>query len=386
MYPYLRESYSPTKNYLKTSNGSGNAVLKKETSEPSDLYSARIDRCPIRNHIGLIIDRYHSSAVSTSVERDSGWKDLWKNYEDVFHDALKESQIVGKCYIIASLNDAETQNNIDLRVFMVAVDCVIEYIPNEVFAFKDGDFTIIYTKDGGWRKIKGEETIEVGVSGFSTLPIIEINPRFPGISQVALLAPIQETLTNYLSLQIEEALGSNFTRYAIGGLSEIPQTEAQDRAVQRMIAGKRLLLFKDNISVTDMSGNIGQSANLLEIIKNIEEMLYAVAGLRLSEPIALSGVAKRLEMQQFVDIRNKLVKALEIAENDFIVLLKTVFGDKWAYSSYDYEALQLTWPERISELKELLTLDLDEDFLKKVKKAFQDDFLLDNQYNIVKGK
>jgi hypothetical protein len=379
MYPYLRESYSPTKNYLKTANASGNAVLKKETSEPSDLYSARIDRCPIRNHIGLIVDRYHSSAISTSVERDSGWKDLWSNYSEVFHDALKEAQIVGKCYVVASLNNAETQNNIDLRVFMVAVDCVLEYIPNEIFAFKDGEYTIIYTTDGAWRKIKGEETVEVGVSGFNILPVIEINPRFPGISQVGLLAPIQETLINYLSLQIEEALGSNFTRYAIGNLSEIPQTEVQDRAVQRMIAGKRLLLFKDNISVTDMSGNIGQSSNLLEIIKNIEEMLYAVAGLRLSEPIALSGIAKRLEMQQFVDIRNKLVKALEEAENAFIDLLKTVFGDKWAYSAYNYDTIKASWPERIAELKDLLTLGLEESFIGKVKKRFQDDYLLEEE-------
>lgn len=383
-YAYLRESYNTSKDYLKTNNPNGVSVLKREPSEQSKEFDSRVDRCPVRNHIGLIVDRYNSSACKTTVERDENWYDLYRNYESIFQEALKEAQIVGSSFIVSSLNDAKTLSELDLQVFIVPKDAVVEYMKGKLLAFrtyddndKDKEHIIIYTEDGKWTKVdKNKKVVDSGESGFNELPVVKIDPEFPGESQVGLLAPIQESLVNLLSLHMEESLQSTFTRHLISGLSDIPQTYEAEQAVQRMISGKKLLLFKDNVGVTTLSADASQAQNLLQAIEQTENMLYAVAGLRLSEPVRESGLAKQLEMEQFKDIRNKLVKALENAENSFMELLSRAFGTSWDMSSYNYETAQPTWSERITELKELISLGLSDEFIAEVKSRFENDYNL----------
>jgi hypothetical protein len=378
MYSYLRESYSATEKYLETANPRGISVLKREESETYDLYHSRLDRCPVRNHIGLIIDRYNSAAKNQEVIRDEDFIEFYKNYESIFWDALLEAQIVGKCYIVATLNNAERLSEIDLQLFSVPLDRVVEYVETTLFAFTDErDNTIVYLEDGSWQKLnKQKEVIETGLSGFNQLPVIEVYPKFAGKSQVAMLAPIQETLVNYLSLHSEESSQSTFTRHTIDGLSQLPETPEEDRMVQKMLAGKRLLLFKDKISVSSLSGDVGQAQNLLKAIEQTENMLYAVAGLRLSEPIRESGLAKQLEMAQFIDIRNKLVIAIEEAENKFIELLNSSLGVFFENTWYSKEATSMSYDQKITELQALLSIaDLTPEFRQAVVEKFQADYL-----------
>jgi len=386
-YAYLRESYNTSENYLKTNNPKGNPVLKREPSEQKKEYDDRLDRCPIRNHIGLIVDRYNSSAIKADVERDSTWNGLYSNYESLFHEALKEAQIVGSSYLVCSLNNANRQSEVDLKLFIVAQDSVVNYLEGELFAFSSwennkfnelAEFTIIYKSDGTWVKIDGKKDIvDSGVSGFKELPVIKMNPQFPGISQVGLLAPIQESLINLLSIHMEESLQSTFTRHLISGLSDIPQTYEAEQQVQRMISGKKLLLFKDAVTVTNLAADVGQAQNLLTAIEQTENMLYAVAGMRLSEPVKESGLAKQIEQEQFNDIKSKLVNALSRAENSFMSLLMRAFGVSYETSVYNYQTFNPTWSDRISELKELLSLGLSEEFYNKVKQEFERSYLLD---------
>lgn len=385
MYDYLRQSYSAGKDYLKAKNPKGVTVLKREDAEDWDEFEGRMDRCPVRNHIGIIIDRFHSAAVNVNVERDENWDELWKDYEPVFQDALKEAQIVGSSYIVATMNRSETMNEMDLVVFVVPEDAVVKYLPGQMLAFKecettdDGEkeFKVVYRTDGTWVKLNdANEEVDRGDSGFGELPVVEMNPSFPGYSQVGMLAPIQESLVNLLSLHNEESQQQTFTRHLISGLSDIPKTREEEKRVQKMISGKRLLLFKDSVSVNTMAADVGQAQNLLEAIKQTEEMLYAVAGLKLAEPVQLSGIAKKIELEQFADIRNKLVSALESAEIQFLQLLGRALGINWDLPSYSRQVINQTWPERIAELKELLALGLSEDFYQKVKSQFENDYLL----------
>lgn len=382
-YQYLRQSYSAGPHYLTTTTPDGSYVLKKETSEEDSDYKGRKGRCPVRNHIGLIIDRYHSAAVKSPVSRDENWKELWNDYEFAFHDALKEAQIVGAAYLVFTLNEARNRSEIDMPVFIVPADSVIDWSHGTIFAFTDIDdkgneIKTVYTSDGIWRKMRGDEIIEVGDSGFSLLPVVEIKPDFPSVSQVGLLAPIQESLVNLLSLHMEESLQSTFTRHIIGGLSEYPKTQKDKHAAEKMIAGKRLLLFKDQVSLSNMSADASQAQNLLAAITQTENMLYAVAGLRLSEPVRESGLAKQIEMEQFNDVRGKLIRALEKAEEAFMILIESTFEIQYERSDYSYETVVPTWTERITELKDLLSLGLSEEFYEKVRAQFESDYLPDD--------
>lgn len=383
-YAYLRESYNTGKDYLKTSNPRGEPVLKREPSEQYQEYSDRLDRAPVRNHIGLIVDRYHSAATKTDAEREDNWNEWWGEYKEIFWDGLKEAQIVGASYIVSSLNSVERLSEIDLQCYIVPQDCVVKYLEGRLFAFEEWEddikYTIIYTWDGGWQKIdQNGNTVESGDSGFGELPVVQIKPQFAGVSQVGMLAPIQESLVNLLSLHMEETLQQTFTRHLISGLSDIPQTYEAEQAVQRMMSGKKLLLFKDQVSVSSLAADASQGQNILAAIEQTENMLYAVAGLRLSEPVRESGLAKQIEMEQFKDVRNKLVGALQSAENAFLGLLSRAFGVEWAQTSYSYDVINKTWSERIGELKELQTLGLSEEFYQTIRQRFENDYLLDGE-------
>lgn len=382
MFDYLRNSYTAGKNYLGSKNLTGNPVLKRESAEQHVEYEARKDRCPVRNHIGIIVDRYHSAAIKATVERDENFDEFFSDYKKILHDGLKEAQIVGSCYMILQLNDAQTLNNIDLKVFLVPKDSVIEYQEYDIFAFTeiedDEEFKIVYTSDGDWMKVKGDnEIVDSGWSGFTELPVVPIEPSFAGVSQVGMLAPIQESLVNLLSLHMEESLQSTYTRHLIGGMSDIPQTYDEEQRVQRMISGKKLLMFKDQVTVNSLGADVGQGQNLLTAIEQTENMLYAVAGLRLSDAVKESGIAKKIELEQFNDIKLKLVYALERAERRFIEIVGRALGVDWQLTSYSEEVVLPTWKERIEELKELLALGLDEEFYAEVKRKFMSDYLLD---------
>lgn len=346
-------------------------ILTKFRCEDQADYQYRKDITKPRNHLGIIIDRYNGfvfrkdpvrSEEALSYSEFIEAADLSNNdLNTVMSEALKAAQVDGFSILVAdttatpgvkTLAQAKAEN---ARPFIRVVEAnslinwnIIDgYLTEALILYEDAEgkpFARYYndTKiiDYSYSKASLGGVINEYDHGYGDIPVVMLDPGFPGYSQAAPIAELQQELTTTLSLLKVEQTQSVYTQQAFFG--EPPELAEDGRPPAQVGGSSKILYLGQDGKLERIGADVAASDALRRDIDDTEKAIYRISGLASSNPFQVgqpqSGVSKAYDDAQAADVARMLSRATQQAENKIMDLIFVAnYNFKPAVAIYDKE-------------------------------------------------
>lgn len=396
-------SYKVDANYVDGKDVKGNAIISRFTCEESSEYKERKNRTSARNYIGNIVNSYTSVVFRNDVERDEALVEFALNVDGKgtsLTEAMKKSTlntlIAGFCPLIyesevagSALSMAQSKLSGQDRLIVADPKALLnwtvidDFLIDALISFVDENgktFARYYTNDTvqdiffdskTWSVISISQPQE---HGLKYIPVYINRVEVAYDSFVAPLAENQKMIANFQSLVTSELYDQTFTRWLVSGVED-PQDDGNRKSTITMGTKRLMTTSEPSVGVHRLGSDITQAASIRQQIIDEELNLFRTAGMAHNDISAnASGSARILAKDQFYVIANLITQSIEKAENYFLNIIGDQRGIEIAPSYYSRSYEEPDWQARITELRDILALDLPDEIKKKAIEAFQKDF------------
>ena len=396
-------SYKVDANYVDGKDAKGNPIISRFSCEEATDFKERKNRTSPRNYIGNIVNSYTSVVFRNAVEREEALDEFSANVDGKgtsLSDSMKKSTlntlINGLCPIIyesevagSTLSMAQSRLSGQDRLIVADPKSLLNWTMVDDFLL---DALISFVDENGktFARYYTNETVQdiyfdaktwniqsVGEPkehGLSNIPVYINKIDVAYDSFVSPLAENQKMIANYQSLVATELYEQTFTRWLIAGVEQ-PQNDGESKPTITMGSKRLMTTSETGVGVHRLASDITQAASIRQQIIDEELNLFRTAGMAHDDIAAnASGSARILAKDQFYVIANLITQSIEKAENYFLRIISSQRGIEIAPSYYSRSYEEPDWQGRITELRDILALDLPEEIKKKAIEAFQKDF------------
>ena len=408
-WEYWLNSYKVDDGYTDILTPKGNKLINKFTCENKSDYTERVKRTTPRNYIGNIINSYTNIVFRNPPERDEQFNELYNNVDGRgkpiskllkaalqdtlifgFSPLLIETQVSGgKLSIAQSKNLGLDERIIKIDPFAIAnwtivddylTEIIIRFVDDEAnpfYRYYTSDFVQDIEVDKNDRVKAISEPVE---HGFDDIPVVLMQIEVAYDSFVQPLSNAQRSITNYLSLVDTELYEQTFTRWSIPLSEDVSQDDllAIKDSIQKEWGSSRILFTVGTGSPTRMTADASQADSIRSQIKETEQQLFELSGVADQDVgMASSGESRRLSREKFYVIASDMADAVQATENKLLELIANRRGTNVESTYYDKDFEVIEWSEKILELRDILSLDLDEETKEKAKDNFKSLYFLD---------
>jgi len=400
---FWNSSYSVDAYYIDGKDVKGKPIINRFTCETTADYNERKDRTSARNYIGGIINSYVSAVFRNDPERDESIVEFAKNADgkgtslsqlmakatmktliNGFVPVIYESEISGATLSIAQARLANANNRLVVADPMALLNFVEVdgFLLEALISFVDENgkafarhYTDTYVQDIYFdvKSYQVKSVSEPMEHGLTKIPVVLMRIDVAYDSFVAPLAESQKKIANYQSLVATELYEQTFTRFIISGIENPNEGEPNSNL---NMGSKRLMTTPSNgVAVSKLSSDISQADSIRKSIADEELALYKTAGQAHDDVSAnASGAARVLAKDGFYIIANLISGSVEATENYFLSLMADQQGITYEPSYYSRTYEEPDWLMRITELRDVLSLNLPEDIKAMAIAKFQADF------------
>lgn len=402
---FWSEAVEVSEDYWQTKDPNGNKPLKKFTCEDKADYDWRKEISIPKNYCGSILNKYLSTSFKEKVIREES--DFIKNVDLLGSDmtqfmelASKLSLIDGVSYILpdstaqdTSLTEAQKQI-LGVRPFLRLIEA--EDVPNwsdylghlmeiliKLEDSEGAEYYMYYNNEVYCRVDVNEHDNIIAVSepvahGFDRIPVVRVLPFDTEESFIAAGALMQLSINNLNSLEKVELYKSTFTRYFIKGV-RLDQDEDGNPIPIQWGNNRMIHTESENADIKPLAADVSQADSIRKSIEEERSALfnqYHLTATQVQDATQTpSGYALQISKADFNSICNQIVKSVEKAENEIVLLFSQVENVGLNLVEYPRNFIQPNEQEDIQKLRDILALDLDEASKQIARKRFTDKYL-----------
>ena len=405
-WKFWETSVKVDEDYVTGKDAKAKPIIKRFECEELDNYKQRLERTSPRNYISNIVNQYVGSVFLNEPERDESIPDVnnidgrGKSLSTIMQSNLKNAMIYGIAPIIfesssqgtQSIAQARSEGGNSYRVSsaspwsLVNWTIVDGYLLEALISFVDeagNNFCRLYDStfvtdvffDNAQKVTSIGEPIP---HGFSDIPVVLQSLNIINDSFVQPLAQIQMNINNILSLLGSEQYSQTFTRWVISGLEGVSDMTAEERRNWLLSWGSNdLIILPSAVNVNRLGADITQAESLRKSIENDTNELNKTAGLvEASVSSDASGEARKLAKSQFKTMASLMSASCEDAENYVIKLIGELTGGSYEMTAYDDSFESPDYTNEITQLRDILSLEVGDDIKSKAIRSFEQLFFL----------
>lgn len=406
-WSFWESSYIVNETYIDGKDARGNDIISKFTCEEKRDYKDRKERTAPRNLIGNIVNTYSGAVFRNQVERDEALIDFYdnvdgrgKSLEETLRSSLIDTMIYGFSPVLIENLIPNTKLSIAQAKEIGVAQRIVNVDPFSLADWQELDGYLIYvvisfvdeTGKSFYRKYTAATVQDIFVNdnmvitslgeevphGYSDIPVKFMRIPISYESFVQPLAENQKSITNLLSLLFTELYEQCFTRWVLGGVDLSGLDEEQRREMQLEWGTRRMLMFPSSINVNKLGSDVTQADSIRKSIMEETESLLKTAGMQ-NQAVSSdsSGEARKLAKDDFYVIASLMVKAVEYTENYLLRLIGETMGLSMAPSSYSLNLEEPDWQSEITQLRDILSLEVSDEIKQKAINSFENRFFIE---------
>jgi hypothetical protein len=402
---FTEEATEVSSDYWDTPPLNQKEALTRFVCESKEDQKFRREITTPKNYCGSILNKYLSTCFKEKPVRKEN--DFYNNVDTLGSDissfmemASKASLIDGVSYILPDStstdpNLSEAQKKVlGVKPFLRFISCrrVINYsdylghLMEALIEFEDeaGECYFIYYDTVNYARIDVDKKNVVVAIGslephnYSTIPVTRVMPFDTEESFLASGAALQLSVNNLTSLERVELYKSTFSRFFLSGIqlasdpdgNPLPVSWGNDRIMTAPNADAK---------ITPLGADVGQAQSIRTSIENEVNNLYKTYHLSATSVGEVtqvpSGISLIISRADFNSICTSIVKSVQQAEAKLVMLLNETEGLNLEPAVYSFNFIEPDKSEDIMNLRDILSLDLDESAKNIAKQQFVEKYL-----------
>lgn len=402
---FFEEATEVSSDYFEVPDTKGNDALRRFTCEDSSDYLFRKNIANPKNFCGGILNKYLNTSFKEKPVRNDN--EFYKNVDtlgstmdELMQQAAKEALVYGVSYLLPDSNSNEEnlsqaqQRLMGVRPFIRLIQCNRVVNWNDIqshlsealveFESEEGNIYFIYYDTVNYARIDVNDKFVVTAIGdliphnYSSIPLVRVLPFDTDESFIAAGANLQLNIANLDSLLSVEIYKATFSKYFASGIS-LP-TDAEGNTVPLTWGVNRIMVSPAADSkMTVIGADTAQADSIRKSIQDEITSLYKMYHLSASSIGEItevpSGISLIISREDFNAACNSIVKAVEQAEAQLVILLNESENLGLENVIYPREFIQPDQSEDLAKLRDILSIDLPEEAKAIAKQKFIEKYL-----------